>query len=362
MKKIILTLSIIFVIFSNFYAQTAIDDLTVILAKNTLKKIKKLPENAKIAISFFTYDDGFKDTIKTYLGIKLSKSFAQNIRLSLTKSKSTIKILFPEEIDNNLYESMQTIFTIPDNISESDYWKQINENQTADFYFIAKYKLSSDNKTIQIVNIQITPNPTGKYATNQAIAVENAILKVSKEMDQTELSTLNKPLNDLNQSYKNLIDWTGAADFITLRLINSNSQTVDNSEIVVGKEYQISASLTEDAYIYAFFYDPMDKNFQYISMLYPYQNSQDTYSKKGKIMIPPGSSFIPDPPDGQVFIKIFATKEKIAISFTEEVDSEGYIMTKFDAQNCSAFLEKLNKLDKSKVSSRQMVLNRVLDK
>ena len=79
-------------------------------------------------------------------------------------------------------------------------------------------------------------------------------------------------------------------------------------------------------------------------------------------MIPPGSSFIPDPPDGQVFIKIFATKEKLAITFTEEVDSEGYIMTKFDDKNCSAFLEKLNKLDKTKVSTRQMVLNRTLKK
>jgi len=354
MKKLFFLSLIIFTLTSSFFAQTVVDDVTLLLAKGVAKKMKKLPTDAKIKLSFITYDNGLIDTTNTYLGIKLTKTFAKNMRLSLANNKSEIKILFPEEIDKTLYEKY--IYDEKDD----KYWENYNNNVTPNYYLSAKYKLSDDFKTIQITNIQILPIPNGKYATNQPIALENCIYNITKEIDIKELQTLNEAVNKLNQSYQNLVDWQGTANFISLQLINSNAKTVDNSEIVVGKEYQISANLTEDAYIYAFFYDPMDKSFPYISMLYPYQNGQSTYSNKGNIIIPPGSSFIPDPPDGQVFIKIIATKEKLPITFAEEVDSEGYILAKFDDKNCTAFLEKLNKLDKSKVSTRQMTLVRVV--
>jgi hypothetical protein len=360
--KITLTVLLIFaLIFSGvtLKSQDVIDVLAESMAKNVVKKMKKMPDDTKIAISFFLYEDEYTDTIKTYLSIKLSKSFAQYIRLQIQNNKLDQKILFPSELDNELYESMQGIYTIPDDVDEAEYWKEFLDNQTPDYYLVGKYSIVGDYESIQLKSVQLVPSPYGKYVKEQALAITNVVAKVKKQSDKTSLLKLNQSLNILSQTYTNLVNWEGDGDFMTLKLIDNNSRTVDNYELIVGEEYQISITLKEDAYVYAFYYDPQDKDFPFISMLYPFQKSQDTFLKAGLHSIPPGHTFMPDPPaEGQVFIKIFASKEKLPITFIEETDSEGYIISKFNDKNCTDFQTKLNSVSSEKIASRQITLLR----
>jgi len=343
-------------------SQVVIDDLAKTMAKNVVKKMKKMPEGSKIAITFFLYEDDFSDTIKTYLSIKLSKSFAQEIRLQVQSSKLTHKILFPNELDNELYESMQSIYTIPDNVDEAEYWKTFLDNQTPDYYLVGKYQIIGDYESVQLKNVQLIPSPYGKYLNEQPLAVTNAIQLIKTDEDKESLKKINQSLSTLSQTYQNLIDFTGSADLFSFKLLDENSKTVSNSKITVNEEYQISVTLKEDAYMYAFFYDPMDKSFQYISMIFPYQNGQDTYFKAGTHSVPPGNYFTADPPaEGQVFIKLIASKSKLALTSIDEVDSEGYIISKLNDKNCTDFITKMNTLGKDKISAQQITLLRTED-
>ncbi len=338
--------------------QTAINETANTLSKNTMKKLKNLPDNAKLTLTFFLQDIGFADTIKTHLGIRLTKHFAHSLRKKINKSKNKVIILFPEELDATLNESMQPIFTVPDDKNEAEYWKEFNNNQTADYFFVAKYSLSADGKTLKIINPQIVPNPLGKYAKENAISIDNVTSNITEEQEIDELTKINIAVNNLPASYNQLIEWNGEKNNFTIKILNELGKEIDNLEIFINKEYQISLSLTEDAYLYCFYYDAMDPNFPYISMLYPYQNKQDTFFKKGKITIPPGATFVPDAPCGQIFIKIFAVNQKIDITFEQETDADGYVITKFNDKNCKDFLTKLNKLDKTEIGTKQLVLTR----
>lgn len=363
MKKIFSFLVFCIMIFSftNSQSQAVIDALAKNMAKNVVKEMKNLPEDAKVAIAFFSYDNTFTDTIKTYLSKSLTTTFVQELKINMDKKNFKQKILFPDNnFNNNLFEAQQNyIFTVPDNADKAKYWQEFNDNQIPDYFIVGTYQFGSNYSTITIKNVQLKPSPFSKYSKNKEISVPNLTVKIKKPADKTSLAEINQPISILSPTYTNLIEWSGEADFLSLKLIDSNSLTVSNSELVVGDEYQISITLKEDANIYAFFFDPADKNFPYISMLYPFQKNQDTFLKAGTHSIPPGHTFIPDPPaEGQVFIKIIASKEKLPITFTEETDSEGYIVSKFNDKNCTDFLAKLNAASKDKISSRQITLLR----
>jgi len=349
MKKILLII-LNFFLFFNSFGQQILESSAVLMSKNVSKVIKKLPEGSKISMVFFNREDNFSDTVKTYLGIQLTKNFVHALKSEPLFVKQKYNLLFPEGIDNKLYESMQDIFVMPDNVNTVDFWNDFLKNQTPDFYITGKYKIIGDYESISIVRMEIVPNVYGKYKDLSAVGIANITIKISKQADAKILKDLDLPINNLSVEYMKLIDFHGNGRSLSFDVINSETNKKVSNKIIIEKDYEVSIKLETPSYIYAFFYDPADKSYPYISMLFPYQNDQNKIFSAGKYNIPPDASFSPSPPaTSQIYIKIIVSEEQIPISFSSQEDSEGYLTSYLNNKNCSDFIKELSKIDKSRI-------------
>ena len=313
MKKILPIFLILF-IFIQAKGQQILESTSVLMAKSVSKVIKKLPTGAKISMVFFNREDNFSDTTKTYLGIQLTKHFAHSLKSEPLFVKQKYSLLFPEGLDNKLYESMQEMFVMPDNVNTVDFWNDFLKNQTPDFYITGKYKIIGNFESLSIVRMEIVPNIYGKYKEFSPVGIGNITIKISKEADIKLLKDLDNPINNLSAEYMKLIEFKGEGDALNFKVIDSESGKNATNKIVINKDYEISLTLDKPSYIYAFFYDPADKTYPYISMLYPNQSDQNQLFNVGKYNIPPDASFSPtEPASSQIYIKIIVSKKKFQL-------------------------------------------------
>jgi len=364
-KKIILFVLIINISYFAF-SQKILDQLTVKTASNIVNAIEKLPDSSKVTMTFFACDDDdeVKNNATTRLGIKFTKYLAKEIRIEIQKRKLSHRLLFPEEIDDKLYEKMKAGFKKPDDISSGDFWANFLENQKADFYISGKYRIDGDYEKINIVGTQIFPNNLGDYPKSQVIPVEkNVSKKIRDEQDKKYLKNLDEPLLELNSAYEELVNWTGNGLDFTLEHLDADGNKLTGYNLIIGKDYNISINLQRSAYVYAFFFDPTDTKKPYMYMLYPYDTNMDNFLSEGSHSLPPGYTYTPEPPgnDEQVYFQIFVSEVKIPIRFTYEEDENGYITAIFYEADCEDFLNKINKMDKTKISTKQLTFTRSLE-
>ncbi len=365
MKKKLLLFVLIINISSFAFSQKILDQLTIKAAANIADAIKKLPDSSKVTMTFFACDDDnpSKNNATTRLGIKFTKYLAIQIRLEIQKRKLTHRLLFPEEIDDKLYEKMKAGFKKPDDVSSQDFWAEFLKNQKADFYISGKYRIDGDYEKINILGTQIFPNNLGDYPSNHVIPVAGIISKkIKNDKDKKYLKNLNEPLLELNDAYEELINWQGNVADFSLKHLDADGNKLSGFNLVVGKDYNISINLQKEAYVYAFFLDPSDKQNPYMYMLYPYDPNMENFLTKGTHSLPPGYTYTPEPPgDGlQVYFQIFVSEVKIPISFKYVEDDEGYITAILYESNCEDFLREMNKIEKTKISTKQLTFTRSL--
>ncbi len=361
MKKKLILFTLIISISTFSFSQKVLEDLTKKTANNIVNQIKKLPQNSKVTITFFAHDDLYKDDETTYLGIKFTKYLAQEIRKEIQDEKLNYNLLFPEEIDDQLYEKMKAGFKKPDDVSSQEFWAKFLDDKKADFYISGKYRIDGNYDKISVTGTQIIPNQFGDYPTHQIIAIDGKnFKKIKDKKDKKYLEKLNKPLTELNDAYTELVNWQGNGKDFNIEHLDADGNKLSGHNLVVGKDYNISINIKKGAYVYAFFFDPSDKEKPFMYMLFPYDTNINNYLSAGKHSLPPGYTFTPEPPgDGeQVYFQIFVSEVKIPIRFTSEVDENGYINAIFYESDCENFLQQINEMDKTKISTKQVAFTR----
>lgn len=332
------------------------------MAESIARRLKRqpLPNDAKIAVVMFPFDNNFADTIKTHLGINFSKQFSHALKLALQDKNKNYNVLIPNDIDKRLNETMNSYFTLPKGVNEADFWSNFLNNQRPNFYITGKYKISGDYDALTISNVKIQPDQFDPdYAKLSPIAFDNIILPLIKPEDKEFIKNLNKTIHRFSNPIESFIKNSGKANFFQFDIINAdNNEALQASDpLAIGQSYQIKVQLITDAYLYAFYYDQQNKlAYPYFEMIFPYQPAMSNYVKQGEQLLPAAEyTFEVGPPaSGQVFIKIIATKKHIPIKF-DYVTTNNVTTTAFKESDCSEFMSNLGSLDPAQYDAKAIV-------
>lgn len=332
-----------------------------VLASETVEKIVKsinsssIPKDANIAITFFQRIDGEKTTF----GIRFTNKVAAYMKSANQKGKITQNILFPENVDKRIDESMYKYFTVPQGKNEGDYWAEFLDKQRPDFYVVGKYKFSEDSRKLTISEIDVVPDKYGSYTNISCVVAGEIEKKISEVAEINECKNLDIPVNKPNEYYEQLMELKDNPELFSVVFTNSETgKPVTDYNFVVEKPYEISINLKKDAYIYAFYYDPKDYNTQNMTMIYPYDKGQNVFFKAGTHVLPKlGFPFYVEPPFTPIYIKIFVLLKEIPIEL-DFIQVDGYSIASFSQANCKSFLDQLGKLSNNEVYSRSFNFSR----
>ncbi len=335
-KYKIFLLSIFFLFTNVIKADDAIDNISKHIAKEIFKKMKKMDNQTKIAVAFFQ-DYSNNDTINSLLGIEITKSVVEQLKIEIEKSNTDIKILFNDKLDNILYDKMQELFFTPTDKNQTQYWKTFLDNQTPDYYLSANYQIL--DKTIKFRNIKLMQDI---YVGNKEITFEQIELPLSDE-DIKLLNDYNKNVINLSDIYISLINWESDNIFFATNVINEKKEKIETEILYIGDKYKIELNLTENLYVYCFYYERTIEN-KKIYVIYPFRNNQDNLLKTGTNFIPQGFYFQPSlPANNQIHIKILVSKEKIPINIVTEITESGGAAPILTEDECKTFLGELNR-------------------
>lgn len=368
-KLFIIACSILTMPFFSLFAQlkspsmsNPVEKAATELAESIARKLRKqpLPNDAKIAVVMFPFDNNFADTIKTHLGINFSKQFSHALKLALQDKNKNYNVLIPNDIDKRLNETMSSYFTLPKGVNEADFWSNFLNNQRPNFYITGKYKISGDYEAFSITNVRIQPDQFDpEFAKLSPIAFDNIIFPLIKPEDKEFIKNLNKALHKFSNPIEAFIKNSGKADFFKFDIINAETNEVIpvQEPLIIGKSYQVKVQLITDAYLYAFYYDQQNKlAYPYFEMIFPFQPAMSNYVKQGEQLLPALEyTFEVGPPaSGQVFIKLIATKKHIPIKF-DFVTSNNITTTTFKDSDCSEFMSNLVSLDPAQFDAKAIV-------
>lgn len=340
--------------------QQAADELSGKILKE-LKRNKGIPVDSKIAICLFLGQDEYSDTLKTRLGIRLAQKISHSLSIAL--KKTGYEAVFPDALEKKFLNDAMSEFFVPPATSseESKFWSDFLMKQKPNYYLTGKYKIIDNYKYLKITGVFLRKNVYAPDERKINIGIEN-IKDIPISSNQADkLKKLNIELNVFSKNYNELVYWKGKANLFEFALIDYNKKSLINTgtPLYIGNEYQVEINLNQSAYVYAFFYDPQDKEHPYFSMIYPIDNKSSNFLQKGRHKIPVynkvSSTFEITPPEGEVYIKIIASIMKIPIEFTKFKDKEGALYIYFKDNNCRKFLEKLNALPKSNVDAKSVV-------
>ncbi|MCX6258351.1 MAG: hypothetical protein NTW49_10720 [Bacteroidia bacterium] len=127
---------------------------------NILKGLKKpIPAESKIAITFFKYDNALTDTLKTYLGIRISKQLYLELKKRVLSKNLKFIVLFPENTDKMLNATMNDYFIPPSTDQQLDvFYKSLMISEKPDFYLTGSYRIKSDYSALVLTGMELVPN------------------------------------------------------------------------------------------------------------------------------------------------------------------------------------------------------------
>jgi hypothetical protein len=357
-----LKLKISIVLFFVFSIAAIAQDITLSkvadkVASEICKKkcLDLIGKKQKIAICLFLE----KDTIKTPLGIELSEKIVHPLNLML--NKTDYEILFPDNIEGKfLQSSMYKYFTPPNSdAEESEYWKKYLDNKKPDYWLTGNYIISDDGKSIIIKNVYFKYN-SYEIGENkkQSIAVDaDFTIPISPE-EQTSIAELNQPISNSSDTYFKLINIEGEGNLFSMEVVDKNQKIIDEKDpLIIGKDYQLKITLKEKAFIYAFYYDAKDKDHNFFDVIYPFDKTKICAVDTGIYYLPNNALITIDPPVGQAYIQIIATKKLVPIDFDQFTGSDGYSYSYFKEANCKRFLEQLAKLSPKDFDKKYLIKN-----
>jgi hypothetical protein len=162
-------------------------------------------------------------------------------------------------------------------------------------------------------------------------------------------------VGQIDDNYARLIRLASRSEFAAVSIIEEKTDNPIKLDepLHVGKGYQLKINLQQDAYVYAFYYESHDLTGNKMYMVYPFEDGQKNFLKKGTHLLPDNENvFSPSPPTAnQVFIKVIASKRKLPMKVT--ASPEGYrFLAPFD---CLKFVSAMEKIPSTEIDSNNLI-------
>jgi hypothetical protein len=372
MKKILLPflfiLSFTIEIFAQFDADSlppiaVMDVITWSIGRSFKKEIRnsKIPVGCKIYALPFRCERAGIDTFKTPLGMKISaelsfkfKRLAQERKLK----KFNLNIVSPDNENKQLFELMARNVTPPESMAEeSEFWKNVSQGQRPDYYMVGKYEIIGDYKAVRVSQVELIKdalNPKLKEFSDK-ITLSDSDFDFEDEIEKDAFKKMDGAVGNIDEAYARLVRLNSKGQFASISIVDEKTdQSISlNSDLKVGKGYQLKVDLVQDAYLYAFYYESNDLTGNKMYMVFPFENGQKNFMKKGVNMLPDDENvFSPsEPAANQVFIKLIASKKKLPLNIS--VSPEGYKY--LSPENCLRFVSAMEKIPASEIDSNNLI-------
>lgn len=368
MKKVLLFLLIPL----SGFAQADLDSLPPAKVMDVItwyvgRSFKKQIPKAKVPLGCKIYALPFRcerlgvDTFKTPLGMKISteisfkfKKLAQERKLR----KYNLTVVSPDDENKQLFELMARNLTPPATMAEeSEFWKNVNASQRPDYYMTGKYEVIGDYKSVRVSQVELIKDKLNpKLASySERITLNDIDFEFQDEAERQAFIKMDCPVGEIADSYARLVRLASKGTFASVAIVDEKTDQPISLEtnLVVGKGYQLSTILQQDAYIYAFYYESNDLTGNKMYLIFPFENGQKNYLKKGTITLPDDENvFSPSAPAAnQAFIKLIASKKKLPLNIT--TTEEGYRYLSPD--DCLRFVSAMEKIPTADIDSNNLI-------
>ena len=322
------------------------------LATDFRKKANKsnLPKGCKIFVMPFRTGKEGLDTLRTRLGLKMAAAFSHRIGQMSNKGELACKpvILSPQEEGKDLQEAQLRFLNPPSTMAEeSEFYKKLFLSQKPDFYFTATFETDADFGNLRLVKARLEKdkfNPGIEKHENIYLDEQQAEIR---EAWKEDLRRWNTPVNPPADAYLKLIQFQTPAmeDIAKISLINAKTDVPlrPGEKLKIGMHYQLRVQLSEDAFLYAFYYESQDPLHK-LYMLGPLDEKSNRLARAGTVLLPAERNvFEPSPPaDRQAIVKLIASRQRLPISVS--TTPEGYIyLSAGEAAEMVSLLERMNK-------------------
>lgn len=331
------------------------------------RSFKKEIPKAKVPVGCRIYTLPFRcerlgvDTFKTPLGMKIStevsfkfKKLAQERKLR----KLNLNIVSPDDENKQLFELMARNLTPPATASEeSEFWKNVSAGQRPDYYMTGKYEVLGDYKSLRVSQVELIKDKLNPKLANYSdrITLNDVDFEFQDEEERQAFIKMDCPVGEISDSYARLVRLAAKGTFASIAIVDEKTDQPISLEtnLTVGKGYQLSVNLQQDAYLYAFYYESNDLTGNKMYLIYPFENGQKNFVKKGMITLPDDENvFSPSPPAAnQAFIKLIASKRKLPLNIT--TGDEGYKYLSGD--DCLRFVKAMEKIPTAEIDSNNLI-------
>lgn len=373
MKNILLLLLFSFCFNIDNFGQSGADSLppvqafemiTYFIGRSFNKEVSKskIPQNCKIyALPFRCERDGI-DTLATPLGMKISAELSFKFNRVIQKDKKlrnlNMSVISPDNTNKQLFELMAQNLMPPATMSdESEFWKNVSSNQRPDYYLTGKYEIKGDYKSVRVSRVELIKDKLNPKlaAFPDKITLKDIDFTFESEDDRNLFRKLDALVGDIEKSYARLVRLASKGEFATVDIVDEKTDLPIsiNTELQVGKGYQLKMNLKQDAYVYAFYYESTDLTGNKMYMVFPFENGQKNLMKKGVTLLPDDENvFSPSAPAAnQVFIKLIASKKPLPLSITKTAEGYRYL----SAEDCLKFVSAMEKLNSTEIDSNNLI-------
>lgn len=322
----------------------------------------KIPQNCKIYALPFRCDRDGVDTIATPLGMKISAELSFRFNRVIQGEKKlrnlNVSVISPDNTNKQLFELMAQNLTPPATMSEeSEFWKNMSANQKPDYYLVGKYEILGDFKSVRVSRVELIKDKLNPKlsAFPDKITLKDIDFPFETEEDRAFFRKLDKVVGEIENAYARLVRLQSRGTFAEVNIIDEKTDKpiALNTELKVGKGYQLQVNLKEDAYLYAFYYESTDLTGNKIYMIFPFENGQKNLVKKGLVTLPDDENvFSPsEPAANQAFIKLIASKKKLPLNIT--TTPEGYRF--LSPEDCLRFVGSMEKTPQNEIDSNNLI-------
>jgi len=158
-----------------------------------------IPDGSKIAITFFRYDNDLTDTLKTYLGIGISKQLNHELKKRILAKKLSYIILFPGNTDKMLNATMNNYFIPPPtDLKVDEFYKNLMLTEKPDFYLVGKYRIGPGTSHLSLSGMELTPNRFDPAVNNlRNIIFSEVEVNIDDPEDRSLISGLNHEVSQI---------------------------------------------------------------------------------------------------------------------------------------------------------------------
>jgi hypothetical protein len=321
----------------------------------------KLPAGTKIYVLPFYGRRATHDTAKTPLGVRISADMTYWVKKKAQSRRMrnfNLQIISNDDNTRQLDELMRGFFTPPaTQKEESELWNMIENNQRPDYYLVGKYEVDNDYKTLRVFDVKLIRDrfspPPPKVPREVVIGRSESPIKL--ETERENFRKWDVEIKRLPDAFVDLVNYRSKGMFANAVIKQDGLNTIisPDSLLTVGRNYFVEVDLAEDAHVYIFYYESGDFTGNEMYMVYPFDQSQGTFFKRGRHRFPdPESNFaLSMPGTNKVFLKVVASKRELPLQISQSRD--GYIV--LQKERSMVFVNGLEKMNENEVSTVNII-------